>query len=100
MVDLSKIDIMLYVDIRTIITCICIGKIFKSSTLTRKLDNKLIPYILLTIGLLFQFAFTGFNIISASTGIISAATAIGIHQSGKQLFTFHKGGNNNDKNCN
>lgn len=90
MIDLSNIDISTYVDLRTIVTCMCIGKIFKSSTLTKKLNNKYIPYILLMAGILFQIGFSGFSVESISTGIISAAAACGFHQTGKQLFTFNK----------
>lgn len=86
----DNIDINAYVDMKTVITCLCVGKIFKSSDLTKSLDNKYIPYILLIVAVLLQFWFSGVNPTSLSSGIVSAAAAVGFHQSGKTLFSEKK----------
>lgn len=84
MFNISNIEA--YVDITTILVCLAIGKIFKSSDITKSLNNKYIPYILLMVGIFIQFLTNGISAQSLSTGIISAAAAVGFHQSGKQIF--------------
>lgn len=80
-------NVDLYVDPIVIATCLALGKIIKSAPVMNKISNSLIPFILLILGIGLSFILAGgFTGVAFSTGIISAAAAIGLHQTGKPLF--------------
>lgn len=81
-------DISLYVNMMNVALLLAIGKLIKSSRFCNKIPNDLIPYILVIIGVIFQFILDGFSNVgtSVASGIISASVAVGLHQGGKKLF--------------
>ena len=55
--------------------------------LLEKVSNDLIPVILIVISIIVTLAEDGASTQSFITAIVSAAVAIGLHQSGKNIFT-------------
>lgn len=68
-----------------ILLLLAIGWLLKH--VVEKLPNKYIPPILIVVGLVATFIQLGISVESAVSGIVSCVIAIGIHQTGKNIFT-------------
>ena len=84
-------EAMANVDIALVVALMAIGFIIKHFTLFEKVENNLIPPVLLVfsiIVLVFRDGLTGDTIIpTIISAIVNAAVAIGLHQQGKNIFT-------------
>jgi hypothetical protein len=63
-----------------------LGKMIKSSSITKKIPNDTIPFILMALSIIISFAIMGINGNALCSGIFSSAAAVGIHQQTKQGF--------------
>ncbi len=81
-------NVNLYANMMTVALLMAIGKLIKSSRFCKDIPNDLIPYILIVVGIAYQFILDGFSNIgnTIASGIISSSVAVGLHQSGKKLF--------------
>ena len=75
------------VNLMVVVVLMAIGFIIKHVKFLEKVENDLIPPILLVLSLVISFISTGVNLPSAFSAIISATIAIGLHQSGRNIFT-------------
>lgn len=75
------------VNLVIVVVLMAIGFIIKHVKFLEKVENNLIPPILLVVSIVISFIDTGITLPSAFSAIISAAIAIGLHQSGKNIFT-------------
>ena len=63
-----------------------IGFIIKHWKVLDKVENTLIPPVLLVFSFVIEFVQNGFSIEAALTAVVSCAVAIGLHQQGKNIF--------------
>ena len=74
------------IDIAVIIALMGVGYCIKHLKFFEKISNDLIPPVLIVASLLFTFMQNGINFQAVITSVVSAATAIGFHQGGKNIF--------------
>lgn len=80
-------EILSNINILVVVTLMAVGFIIKHVKFLEKVDNSLIPVILLVLSFVFTFIDTGLSVPSIFIAILSAAVAIGLHQQGKNIFT-------------
>lgn len=84
-------EAMANVDIPLVVALMALGFIIKHFSLFEKIENNLIPPVLLVfsiIVLVCRDGLTGATIIpTIISAIVNAAVAIGLHQQGKNIFT-------------
>ena len=71
------------VDVKLVALLIACGFIIKHFKPLEKVQNELIPIILLLISFTWSYFETGFAAVTILTAVFSAAVAIGIHQQGR-----------------
>lgn len=81
-------EAMANLDIAVIIALMGVGFCVKHFKFLSKVENDVIPPLLVVISLVLTFFQHGISIQSAITAIVSSATAIGLHQKGKNIFSF------------
>ncbi len=79
------------VSIQLVVLLLLIGACVKHVSVLDKIDNSLIPPLLIVIALVVEiitdYPITGKNIVSVLiTALASASVAIGLHQTGKNIF--------------
>lgn len=74
------------IDIAIIIALMGVGFCIKHLKFFEKISNDLIPPVLIVASLLLTFMQNGINVQAVITSIVSSATAIGLHQQGKNIF--------------
>lgn len=79
-------EAMANVDVAIIIALMGIGFCIKHLRFFEKISNDLIPPTLIVSSLVLTFMQNGINIQAVITAVVSAATAIGLHQQGKNIF--------------
>lgn len=79
-------DISVYVNPVVVAICMILGKMIKSSSITKKIPNDTIPFVLMILSIIVSCVVMGFNSNAFCSGIFSAAAAVGIHQQSKQGF--------------
>lgn len=77
------------VNILSVVFLMCIGYLIKHWKVLDKIENELIVPVLLVVSFVICFIENNFTMSMqiATTAICTAVTAIGIHQSGKNIFT-------------
>lgn len=95
----AGIDVTNYVDFRLVVFLLCIGFLVKH--FITKFPNKLIPYLLIVISLVYMLITMGSvstnNIMNAIIdAIISGAIAVGLHSSGKGIINIFKTNNSSE----
>ena len=65
-----------------IVALYVLGTLFKNS---KYADDELIPFMLLSIGIVASVSMMGLNVEGIIQGILCTGTAIGINQAGKQI---------------
>ena len=80
-------EAMSNVDITALVVLMAIGVCIKHFKVLEKIENDLIPPVLIVILLGYEFIKNGFALTSVVTAIITAAVAIGLHTEGKNIFT-------------
>jgi hypothetical protein len=75
------------VDVKLVALLIACGFIIKHFRPLEKIQNELIPVILLVISFIWSYFETGLAAVTILTAVFSAAVAIGIHQQGRN-YTF------------
>lgn len=95
----AGIDVANYVDFRLVVFLLCIGFLVKH--FITKFPNKLIPYLLIVVSLVYML--TTIDSISTNSimnaiidAIISGAIAVGLHSSGKGIINIFKTDNNSE----
>lgn len=95
----AGIDVTNYVDFRLVVFLLCIGFLVKH--FITKFPNKLIPYLLIVVSLVYML--TTMDSISTNSvmnaiidAIISGAIAVGLHSSGKGIINIFKTDNNSE----
>ena len=95
----AGIDVANYVDFRLVVFLLCIGFLVKH--FITKFPNKLIPYLLIVVSLVYML--TTMNSVSTNSvmnaiidAIISGAIAVGLHSSGKGIINIFKTDNNSE----
>lgn len=84
-------EAMANVNVPLVVALMAIGFIIKHFKLFEKVENVLIPPVLLVFSVVVLAFENGFNvdtiIPTIISGIVNAAVAIGLHQQGKNIFT-------------
>lgn len=75
------------VNITTALGLMAVGFLIKHVKFLEKLDNNLIPPILLTLSIIAVVLTDGFTVQSIISAVVTAAVAVGLHQQGKNIFT-------------
>ena len=75
------------INIAVVIALMAVGFIIKHVKFLEKVENNLIPPILLVVSILIVVLMDGFTVQSIISAIINAAVAVGLHQQGKNIFT-------------
>ena len=95
----AGIDVTNYVDFRLVVFLLCIGFLVKH--FITKFPNKLIPYLLIVVSLVYKL--TTMDSVSTNSvinaiidAIISGAIAVGLHSSGKGIISIFKTNNNSE----
>lgn len=95
----AGIDVTNYVDFRLVVFLLCIGFLVKH--FITKFSNKLIPYLLIVVSLVYML--TTMDSVSTNSimnaiidAIISGAIAVGLHSSGKGIINIFKTDNNSE----
>ena len=95
----TGIDVTNYVDFRLVVFLLCIGFLVKH--FITKFPNKLIPYLLIVVSLVYML--TTMDSVSTNSimnaiidAIISGAIAVGLHSSGKGIINIFKTDNNSE----
>ena len=95
----AGIDVTNYVDFRLVVFLLCIGFLVKH--FITKFPNKLIPYLLIVVSLVYML--TTMDSVSTNSimnaiidAIISGAIAVGLHSSGKGIISIFKTNNNSE----
>ena len=95
----AGIDVTNYVDFRLVVFLLCIGFLVKH--FITKFPNKLIPYLLIVVSLVYML--TTMDSVSTNSimnaiidAIISGAIAVGLHSSGKGIINIFKTDNNSE----
>ena len=95
----AGIDVANYVDFRLVVFLLCIGFLVKH--FITKFPNKLIPYLLIVVSLVYML--TTMDSVSTNSimnaiidAIISGAIAVGLHSSGKGIINIFKTDNNSE----
>lgn len=74
------------VNIGFVLILMAIGFFIKYLPALNKVENNLIPPVLLAVSLLISFIQEGFTIHAVTVAFVSSVLAIGIHQEGKNIF--------------
>lgn len=74
------------VDIGFVLILMAIGFFIKYLPALNKVENNLIPPVLLAVSLVISFIQEGFTIHAVTVAFVSSVLAIGIHQEGKNIF--------------
>lgn len=88
------LDISSLVDVPTVVTLLAVGFGLKYIQWTpiKRISNKLIPVFLLIMGVLMvSISYGDVTFDSVFIGFVSSMFAIGIHSSGKNIFSFFNG---------
>lgn len=80
-------EAMANVDVSLVVALMAIGFIVKHFSLFEKIQNDIIPPVLLAFSILVLTITDGFTVPTIIAAIVNAAVAIGLHQQGKNLFT-------------
>ena len=75
------------VDVRLVAMLLAIGFLVKHFKPLEKIQNELIPIILLVTSFVWSYFETGLSTVTALTAVFSAAVAIGIHQQGRNYLS-------------
>ena len=75
------------VNIALVIALMGVGFLVKHMKFLEKVENSLIPPILLILSIVATVFSEGFTVASVITGIVNAAIAVGLHQQGKNIFS-------------
>lgn len=75
------------VNVTLVVVLMAIGFIIKHFKIFEKVENNVIPPILLVFSVVALSINNGFSIPTVITAVINAAVAIGLHQQGKNIFT-------------
>lgn len=75
------------VDIRIVVALMAIGFVIKHFKFLEKFQNDFIPPFLFLLSFIFSFIGNGFTLEAVFIAIVTGAFAIGLHQSGKNIFT-------------
>lgn len=74
------------VNIGFVLILMAIGFFIKYLPALNKVENNLIPPVLLAVSLVISFIQEGFTIHAVTVAFVSSVLAIGIHQEGKNIF--------------
>lgn len=74
------------VDIGFVLILMAIGFFIKYFPALNKVQNNLIPPVLLAVSLVISFIQEGFTVHAVTVAFVSSVLAIGIHQEGKNIF--------------
>lgn len=80
-------EVFANVNIAIVIGLMAVGFIIKHFKFLEKINNELIPPILLILSMIFTFIDNGISVSSTLVALVSAAVAIGLHEQGKNIFT-------------
>lgn len=75
------------VNIGIVLGLMGVGFLIKHLKFLEKVENNLIPPILLLLSLAAIISTDGFTVASIISAIINASVAVGLHQNGKNIFT-------------
>lgn len=75
------------VNVSLVVALMAVGFIIKHFKILEKLENNLIPPILLCLSIAFMIVTEGFTVQAIISAIVNAAVSIGLHQQGKNIFT-------------
>ena len=79
-------EVFANVNIGIVVALMALGFVIKHFKFLEKFSNEFIPPVLLLVSFVFTFIDNGISTVSAITAIVTAAVAIGLHQSGKNIF--------------
>lgn len=75
------------VNVSVVVTLMAIGFLIKHVKFLDKVNNDVIPPVLLLCSAIFMTIMDGFTVQSIISAIVNAAVAVGLHQQGKNIFT-------------
>lgn len=75
------------VNITLVVALMALGFIVKHVSFLDKINNDLIPPVLLLFSIIVMVFTDGFTVASIVSAIVNAAVAVGLHQQGKNIFT-------------
>lgn len=75
------------VNIAIVLGLMAVGFLIKHIKFLEKVENDLIPPILLLLSIVAVVLTDGFTVQSIISAIVNAAVAVGLHQQGKNIFT-------------
>lgn len=75
------------VNVSVVVTLMAIGFLIKHIKFLDKVNNDVIPPVLLLFSVVFLAFTDGFNVQTIISAIINTAVAVGLHQQGKNIFT-------------
>ena len=87
LLDVLTTEALANIDYKLVITLMALGFAIKHFKFLKNVSNEYIPVIILGASFIFTFGSNGISTVSASAAIVTAAVAIGLHQSGKNFFT-------------
>ena len=74
------------VNIEFVVLLMAVGLVIKHFPALDKVENNLIPPVLLVLSVIASFIENGFTIHAVVIAVVSASVAIGLHQQGKNIF--------------
>ena len=75
------------VNVAIVVALMAVGFIIKHVKFLEKIQNDLIPPILFVLSIVASFIQSGVSLESVIAALVSAAIAIGLHQTGKNIFS-------------